>query len=510
MPLSFQSPGVYLEEMPPGSRPIQGVGTAVAAFIGVANLGPFNVPTLVTNWTQYATTFGGFAEGSYLGLAVHGFFDNGGGMAYIVRIGEDGSPPSAGVELPSAADAAVSAYQVRAKDVGPAGNEVSVEVRDPAEGAAEDTFTLVIRRGTQEETFENVSTKPGAQNVVTVVNASAKLAEVEEVGGRLAAARKRPATGRYSLSGGSVPAVPAIGPEDYVGDAAQRTGLGALEAIDEITMVCVPGLMDAHLSGAIDLDGVNVVQQAAILHCETLGDRMAILDPPPALSAQQVKEWRSEKANYDSPFATLYYPWITVFDPASGTKTNMPPCGHMAGIWSRTDHERGVHKAPANEVVRGALGLETNVTKGEHDALFPSDINVIRSFTGGGIRVWGARTLTSDQTWRYVNVRRLFNYLEESIVEGTQWVVFEPNDMDLWGRIRRTVTAFLIGVWRNGALFGATPEQAFYVKCDEENNPSESIEEGVVVCDIGLAAVKPAEFVYFRVSQLAAGAALAE
>jgi phage tail sheath protein FI len=174
----------------------------------------------------------------------------------------------------------------------------------------------------------------------------------------------------------------------------------------------------------------------------------------------------------------------------------------MAGIWGRNDDTRGVWKAPANEVVAGALDLETNVTRREHDELNPAGINVIRAFPGRGIRVWGARTLSSDSEWRYINVRRLFNFIESSILAGTQWVVFEPNDQDLWQRIRRTVTGFLLGLWREGALFGGTPEQAFYVKCDEETNPPDVIDAGRVVIEIGVCPVKPAEFVVFRISQL--------
>src|SRR5262249_36984638 len=149
----------------------------------------------------------------------------------------------------------------------------------------------------------------------------------------------------------------------------------------------------------------------------------------------------------------------------------VPPSGHMAGVWARNDGTRGVHKAPANEVVRGAVSLQTNVTQGEQALLNPNGVNVIRAFSGRGIRIWGARTQSSDPAWRYINVRRLFNYIEESIYRGTQWVVFEPNDLDLWKRIDRTISSFLLGVWRDGALFGATPEQAYYVKCDAETNP---------------------------------------
>jgi len=180
----------------------------------------------------------------------------------------------------------------------------------------------------------------------------------------------------------------------------------------------------------------------------------------------------------------------------------------MAGVWGRNDTARGVHKAPANEVVRGAVTLETTLTKVEQELLNPIGINCIRAFPGRGIRVWGARTLSSDPSWRYLNVRRLFNFLEESILNGTQWVVFEPNDDALWARIRRTIAAFLVIQWRNGALFGLTPDEAFYVKCDRETNIAETIDAGMVICEIGIAPVKPAEFVVFRLAQFSGGTSL--
>jgi Phage tail sheath protein FI len=273
-------------------------------------------------------------------------------------------------------------------------------------------------------------------------------------------------------------------------------------------MIAVPDLMSAYQRGAIDLDAVQAVQMAMITHCELMGDRMAILDPPPGLGPQQVKEWRMDKAGYDSKYAALYYPWFSVVDPLSGKNIPVPPSGHMAGIWARNDDSRGVHKAPANEVVRGALGLATQLTKNEHDLLNPVGINCIRAFAGRGIRVWGARTLSSEAEWRYLNVRRLFNYLEESILNGTQWVVFEPNDDALWARIRRTISAFLVNEWRKGALFGLTPDEAFYVKCDRETNPAEGIDAGQVVCEVGVAPVKPAEFVIFRLAQFSGGTSL--
>jgi uncharacterized protein len=217
---------------------------------------------------------------------------------------------------------------------------------------------------------------------------------------------------------------------------------------------------------------------------------------------QEMKEWRNT-VNYDTTRAALYYPWIEIpnMTGEGGASRLVPPSGHMAGVYARVDNTRGVHKAPANEIVRNCIGLEVVVTKGEHDLLNPAGVNVIRTFPGRGIRVWGARTLTSDPAWRYINVRRLFNMVEESIERGTQWVVFEPNDSFLWGRVNRDVGAFLRGVWRTGALFGGTPEQSFYVKCDEETNPVEARDLGQLVCEIGICPVKPAEFVIFRVSQ---------
>lgn len=505
----YLSPGVYMEEKEAGPRPIEGVGTAVAAFIGLAEKGEFNTPKQVTNWTQFTSQFGEFVEDSYLAHAVYGFFNNGGGRCYVVRVGAEAVSPAASAELPSAAEGGVTAYTIVAREAGPAGNDISVEVEDASEGAPEDTFRLVVKSGPVTEPLDNLTAKAGDRNAVTVVNRDSKLIQLEEVG-KTAIAKRRPTSGTYSLTGGTSAAPARIDADDYVGDPDERSGLGGFQAVDDVTMVCVPDLMAAYQKELIDLEGVHAIQQAMIDHASGMHDRMAILDPPPDQNPQQIREWRVDKTNYDSAFATLYYPWIEVFDPKTRQNIPVPPCGHMAGIWSRNDDTRGVHKAPANEVVRGALGLKTQVTRGEHDTLNPEGINVIRSFPGRGIRVWGARTLASDETWRYLNVRRLFNYVEESILEGTQWVVFESNDLDLWERIRRTITAFLLRLWRDGALFGATPEQAFYVKCDEETNPPEQVEAGQVTVEVGIAPVRPAEFVVFRLAQLTGGGQVAE
>jgi phage tail sheath protein FI len=508
---SYLSPGVYVEEVDSGSRPIEGVGTAVAAFVGLTERGPFNTPTLVSNWSQFTGTFGEFVPGSFTALSVYGYFMNGGGNCYVVRVGEDGDSPSTGANSPRPPEALLGSVKVVARDEDPDAPALTVEVSNPGgESPGEDMFRLVVKQGgEQKEEFDRATTGRGRQNVATMVNQGSKLIRIEErdtptqdriVPGLVAALMPPPAPS-------AVPS-PRLSSDDYVGDVQQRSGVNGLEAIDEITMLCVPDLMSAYQQGAIDLETVQSVQLSMIAHCELMGDRIAVLDPPPGLHAQQVKEWRVDKAGYDSKYAALYWPWVKALDPSTGSNVFLPPSGFVAGLWGRNDDTRGVHKAPANEVVRGIVELETRITKNEHDLLNPVGINCIRAFPGQGIRVWGARTLSSDPAWRYLNVRRLFNYLEESILSGTNWVVFEPNDQALWAKIRRTIASFLVMEWRKGALFGATPDDAFYVKCDGETNPAEGIDLGQVVCEIGVAPVKPAEFVIFRLAQFSGGTSL--
>ena len=283
----------------------------------------------------------------------------------------------------------------------------------------------------------------------------------------------------------TVPATPPATDTKAVQDA-----LSQFAAIDEIALVAVPGAQDSAIQGAV------------IDHCETTGDRFAILDgqhTPSALTSAAIKG-----GTRDSNYAALYYPWVTVFDPVSNANLAVPPSGHLAGIYARVDTERGVHKAPANVVIRGAVDVERRLSKADQDGLNPDGINVIRPFDGS-MTVWGARTLGGDKNgeWKYVNVRRLFLFLRESIDKGTNWIVFEPNAPGLWAQITRNVTAFLTNVWHSGALFGTTPQQAFYVKCDETTNPPEVRDAGMVVTEIGVAVVKPAEFVIFRISQWA-------
>lgn len=276
-------------------------------------------------------------------------------------------------------------------------------------------------------------------------------------------------------------------------------GLSALSKIDEVAIVAAPGVLD------------TVIQQKVVTHCVNMQDRFAIIDGQRAstkssgYTIEDIKKDVSDGVlgSAEKGYAAIYFPWIKVYDPVTNRKIFVPPSGHMAGIYARSDAERGVHKAPANEIVRGALGLEHELKKSEQGPLNVAGINIIRNFNGN-ITVWGGRTmadLSVSPEWKYIGSRRLFNYLKESIEDGTRWVVFEPNDMQLWAKIRRNLTAFLTNVWRSGALFGATPEQAFFVKCDAELNPPEVRDLGQVVVEIGVSLVKPAEFVIFRISQ---------
>jgi phage tail sheath protein FI len=277
-------------------------------------------------------------------------------------------------------------------------------------------------------------------------------------------------------------------------DPENKRGLNGFEEVDEISLVYAPASENISDLG---------LTRAVIDHCENLKDRFALIDSPS--NATDIGTLRP-RDKLDSKYAAYYYPWLNIINPADGKLISIPPSGHVAGIYARSDTERGVFKAPANEVVRGIEGLKLQITKNEQGTLNPRSVNVIRSFQGRGIRVWGARTLSSDSLWKYINVRRLFIYLEESIDEGTQWVVFEPNDEKLWARVRQTINQFLTQVWKDGALMGNTPEEAFFVKCDRTTMTQNDIDNGKLIVIIGVSPVKPAEFVIFRIAQWTAGA----
>ncbi|MBD3620239.1 MAG: phage tail sheath family protein [Chromatiales bacterium] len=387
----YLSPGIYVEEVKSGARPIEMVGTRTAAFIGVApDSSRFvETPRACNNPSEFERLFNPSGkESTVLSRAVHGFFDNGGSRCYVLNIGEKGT---------------------------------------------------------------------------------------------------------------------------VAGDARKRSGVHALASIDEIAMVAAPGATDA------------AAYEALLSHCEGMGDRFAILDAaegarenPDALkevagatAADADEEGGSSRRRASSglrprasSYGAFYFPWLVVSDKYSGKPVTQPPSGHLAGVYARTDATRGVHKAPANEPIRQALGLTYQVTHAEQGELNRAGVNCIRFFSDSGILIWGARTLDEAASeYRYIPVRRTMLALRESIQDGTRWAVFEPNDENTWKTVERDIRAFLTLQWRAGALMGATPEQAFYVKCDAETNPPEVIDAGQMVTEIGVAPVKPAEFVIFRVSQ---------
>jgi uncharacterized protein len=505
MALAYASPGVYVEEVDRGIKPIEAVGTSMAAFIGItseasvkaidATTGErievesrLNKPTLVTSWTQFTDIFGDFTPGAYLPDTVYGYFANGGGPCYVTSLramsNGDAAVTAAAVTIPAKGKG--NSFKVTSRYPGPGGNDLPVTVKV----TGEDTFNLTVGA----ETISGLAMKKG-ENYVG--DASFEAVAISDVG----PAAALPENGAYALSGGGLQPLTVT---DFVGSATERTGMGGLEALDEVRLLVCPDVMAGFDGSNEAKERVKMVQEAMIKHCKKMLYRFAILDTPPGLNAQQAKEWR-QYVGFDTSYAAIYYPWIEVADLSGGGSTTklLPPSGHLAGIYNRTDSDRGVHKAPANDTILGAISLETLISKGMQDVLNPIGVNCIRAFPGRGIRVWGARTLSSNGSWRYVNVRRLFIMVEASMEVSLRWVVFEPNDSTLWAKVIRDVSSFLRVVWRSGALFGNTPEEAFYVKCDAELNPREIRDLGQLIIEVGLAPVKPAEFVIFRISQWA-------
>ena len=380
-------------------------------------------------------------------------------------------------------------------------------------------ITLTARLGETVETFENLSLKPDALNNVCVKTAKSDLICVEVTAAKAPAApapkekdkdgKEIPApapkaasivpyelcggTGSelvLTLQGGSNGSVLTVTPDAFLGKddgPGKRTGLQAFQENGNVSIMAIPGVTAPE------------VQASLIAFCENKKSCFAILDVP--MELKKTNDVANFRDMYDSTYAAMYHPWLEMYDAGSKRSAYFPPSGAMAGIYARTDIERGVHKAPANEVVRGCTGLSCAYNEGEQDILNPIGVNLIRSFTGRGIRVWGARTISSNGLWKYLNVRRLFIYVEESIKANTNWVVFEPNSTALWSRVTRTIEAFLATCWRDGALAGSTPSEAFFVECGPTTMTQDDIDNGRLICQIGIAPVKPAEFVIFRITQ---------
>jgi phage tail sheath protein FI len=483
----YTTPGVYVEELP-ATGPITGVGTSTAAFLGVAGRGPEATPTKVTNLTQFTDRFvPASSSPPYDGLirGVRGFFENGGTVAYVTRVA---SPAvAASVEL-QGGEPARTVLTITAKDVGEAGNTITIDV--PASDGARFSLVLGTAGGKDGQTFGDLSLDPTDRRFVGALLA----------GTPVDATVAADAAGPPSRLDDPVPLTG--GTDDDAGqtgsDADWKAALAALARVDDVNLVCAPGITRTS------------VQQALIAHCEQTGDRFAILDGVRAADPAAILQ---QRGNVESSrgYAALYHPWLQIPDPDGrpGDTVLVPPSGHVAGIFSRVDAQRGVHKAPANELVTGVLGVADALDDAEHGELNEVGVNVLRVFPGRARpAVWGARTTAPPENaaWRYINVRRLFLFVEESIQEGIRWAVFEPNDLSLWKRLDRTITEFLTRVWSSGALFGATAAEAFYVKIDEENNPEDVRELGQVVVEVGVAPVRPAEFVVVRIGMWTGGA----
>lgn len=568
----YLSPGVYVEEFESGGKPMEGVSTSTAGFIGLAERGPVEgVPQLVTNFADFKRTYGGYLSESefgdyrFLAYAVEHFFINGGSRCFVARVAPsdakcaEGSVPagkgavltftaknpgiwgdSIRVVLTPASKAKTQVLEILETSTGKqyrvkngagfgAGDIIAfadgdkvvynkvtksqdnlLELEEDFDDSVVDAgivpvktigtceFSMEVKYDDQVELYENLSFNIEAANFVTKRTAKSDLVTV--TCGELPTDITAPFTAlcggteqalvAAGLTGGSNGSAASLSAADFIGvdnGAGKRAGIQAFLDNDLVSLMAVPGVVDPN------------VQLMLVAHCENLGSRFAVLDMP--RDARKVQDIVAHREIFDSNYAALYHPWLEVFDPLDKKNIAIPPSGSMLGIFARSDNTRGVHKAPANEVVRACVGLDVQFNKGEQDILNPKGVNLIRSFPGQGIRVWGARTASSNASWKYINVRRLFIFIEESIKANTNWAVFEPNDEQLWVRVKRTIDVFLTGLWRNGSLAGSSPSEAFFVDIGRSTMSQDDIDNGRLVCVIGVAPVKPAEFVIFRITQ---------
>ncbi len=526
-------PGVYVEEVDTGNKPIEGVSTSTVGFLGVAERGPLE-PTLVTSFAEYTRSFGKYVPGRYLAYAVEGFFQNGGLRCFITRVVSMGRPapaPGSPPGTPGAAKPAVPAEKdfgnmsVMASGPGTWGNRIAILIQPPGLQVAGPTqppiFKLTIGyfqdssldptklvdsttdpknprfalQPTQVEVFDNLTDVPSSSAFYErqVNNMSNLVTLTRKASGALPA----PVDSK-ALTEGTDGEATSLSLGDFLGDLddpTKATGLAGLASIDEISIMCCPD-EDVSAPG---------IANALVSQCENMKDRFAILQAP--LAAERPA---THFPSVNSKYAAYYFPWLNITNPVTGQSMQIPPGGHMAGIYARSDSNRGVHKDPANEPIRGIDSLQLQINNQQQAILNPRGVNVLRYFKGAGNLVWGGRTTATDPDWKYINVRRLFIFTEKSIERGTQWVVFEPNDEPLWARVRRSVGDFLTRLWMDGMLQGATKEQAYFVRCDRTTMTQADIDNGRLICLIGIAPVKPAEFVIFRIGQWTGGSDVSE
>jgi hypothetical protein len=340
------------------------------------------------------------------------------------------------------------------------------------------------------------------RNALRVINAESQLIRLEDMGSPAPLPHNLPQAGPAARLQGGRDGLETLVPADFIGHDAgptERAGLMALAGVEAVGMLCVPDAMLMHVRapGPQSDRDIQAVHDAMITQCERLRDRFAILDAPPIKDVEEVRKWRRR---IESSYAAMYYPWLQIKN-SQEQPIKVPPSGHAAGVYARCDRDVGVHKAPANEVVMGAVGLTINLNETHLGMLNADGINTLRSFPGRGTRLWGARTCSEDPDWRYVNVRRLFIMLRRSLEDGTQWAVFEPNDSRTWEKLSGTVGDFLKDLWGQGYFAGAGPEDSFFVKCNGDTNPPEVREQGQLVMEVGVAPAVPAEYIVFQLVQ---------
>lgn len=539
-------PGVAIEEGGVGRWQIDGVPTSITGFVGPAREGPLRgPPAVVRSLAEFERqfgdgrplVFGGAGEvPNHLWHAARAFFTEGGTLLHVARVFRPVDAARADDGCAAAADWSAGGLTVRARDPGAAANgwRVRLALRAAADGAAVVDVSRVSAadgrvldswagvpidpaRAARDSLFDRfaaawpATVPPQPAPPLVIVREAARLATAADVATLLFGADAAPLADR--LARGLVAEAPLAGGHDgrcpdadtVEGEPGEGVdtacGLRRLEAIDEIAIVAAPG-SSAH--DALGGQAVGTIAQRVVAHAERVRHRIAVLDSGRGSSVEAV---RALRGTLSSSRAALYHPWLCAADPFGGGEILLPPSGFVAGLYARVDAERGVHKAPANEVVRGASGLEQAIGAAQQERLNPEGINCIRLFPGRGIRVWGARTLAADAEWKYVNVRRFMIFVERSIALGLQRVVFEPHGEPLWATVRRTVEDFLLGQWRQGALQGDRPEAAFFVRCDRTTMTQADLDAGRLVCEIGLAPLKPAEFIVIRIGLHTADAA---
>jgi uncharacterized protein len=490
VPVKYSYPGVYVEELPSGVRTIGGVSTSVAAFIGWADQGPTDRPVLCLSYSDFDRQFGGLDPRSYLGYAVSHFFANGGTQAHVIRLAGDNS---------KAATATIDGLTLTASGPGTWAHTYKL-VTTPRKDDAKRFRADIVRKadGAIAETFVNLSLDPNdTRSAQSVLDGESQLVTVTTMDATKAV------TGKEQDFGGGVDDATPLEPGDanfikaLLGDN-DTTGAYRLKRAD-FNLLCVPGHADATSLKA--LETLCAARRAMLIVDAAEDDTYAKLKDGSEVTALNGPDARN---------GALYFPWIKAPDPLQeGRLRPFPPSGAIAGVYARTDASRGVWKAPAgtDASLGGVAGLVEVLTDDENGILNPLAINCLRQFPVYGNIVWGARTLVGNDDvgseWKYVPVRRTALYIEESLFRGLKWAVFEPNDEPLWAQIRLNVGSFMHELFRKGAFQGATPRDAYFVKCDKETTTQADIDRGIVNIIVGFAPLKPAEFVVIQIQQMA-------